>query len=164
MKQKFFLSLLAIAFTILSASAENPERLILNAGSVEHLSIQDNMDVVLLQGAADDHSIILDQNASDKLNLKLSGKTLVIASHGTLLKKQKITVYVYVNNLKTITVEGNSQVKTIGSLDAGKLDVFIDGDAQVHLKTNGVIKAHALNDSVITVKYLAGNPRERRAF
>src|SRR3989337_4127830 len=116
MKQKFFLAFLAIAFTILSASAENPERLILNAGSVEHLSIQDNMDVVLLQGAADDHSIILDQNVSDKLNLKLSGKTLVIAAQSDLSKKQKFTVYVYVNKLKTITVDGDSQVKTEGSL------------------------------------------------
>ncbi len=164
MKQKLFLSLLAIAFTVLSASAEDPERLILTVGNVEHLNIQDNIDVVLLQGASDDNSIVLDQNASSKLDLKLSNKTLVIAAHGYLSKKQKFTVYVYVNNLKTITVEGNSQVKTVGSLNTEKLDVFVDGDTQVHLKTNGVIKAHSLNDSTIDVKYISGSPLAKRGY
>jgi len=164
MKQKFFLSLLAIAFTVLSASAEDPERLILTVGNIEHLSIQDDIDVVLLQGASDDNSISLDQNASDKLNLKLSNKTLVIAAQNKLSKKQKFTVYVYVNKLKTITVEGDSRVKTIGTLNTGKLDVFVDGDVQVHLKTSGTIKAHSLNGSEINVKYLSENPLAKREY
>lgn len=164
MKQKFFLSLLAITFTVLSASAENPERLIINAGNVEHLSIQDDVDIVLLPGAKDENAVILDQNASDQLNLRLSNKKLVISAQRHHSKNKRLTVYVYVNKLKTITVEGDSQVKTIGSLDTGKLDVFIDGDAQVHLITNGVIKAHALNDSSIDVKYLSGNSLAKRAY
>lgn len=164
MKQKFFLSLLAITFAVLSASAEDPERLVLTVGNVEHLDIRDNINVVLLQAAPDDNSIIMDQNASVKLNLKLSNKTLVIAANSNLSKKQKFTVYVYVHKLKTITVEGDSQVKTIGSLNTGKLDVFIDGDARVHLKTNGVINAHSLNDSVVEVKYLSGGPLAKRGY
>lgn len=164
MKQKFFLSFLAIAFTALSAFAEDPERLILTVGNVEHLNIQDNIDVVLLQGPSGDNAIVLDQNASSKLDLKLSGKTLVIAAHRYLSKKQKFTVYVYVNNLKTITVEGNSQVKTEGSLNTEKLDVFVDGDTKVHLRTNGVIKAHSLNDSIIDVKYITGSPLAKRGY
>jgi hypothetical protein len=164
MKQKFFLSLLAISFAVLSASAEDPQKLTLTVGNIEHLNIQDNIDVVLIQGAADDNSIVLDQNVSDKLNLKLSNKTLVIAAQGFFSKKQKLTVYVYVNKLKTLTVEGNSEVKTMGSLDTDKLDVYIDGDTQVHLRTNGVIKAHSLNDSEIDVKYLSGGPVAKRGF
>jgi len=164
MKQKLFLSLLAITFTVLSASAEDPERLILTVGNVEHLNIQDNIDVVLLQGTSVDNSIVLDQNASSKLDLKLSNKTLVIAAHRHLSKKQKFTVYVYVNNLKTITVEGNSQVKTVGSLNTGKLDVFVDGDTHVHLRTNGIIKAHSLNDSIIDVKYISESPLAKRGY
>ena len=164
MKQKFFLSLLAIVFTILSASAENPVKLILKVGNVEHLNIQDGIDIVLLQGASEDNSIILDQYASDKLNLKLSDKTLVIGAQNNLSKKQKFTVYVYVNKLKTITVEGTSHVKTIGALDTRKLDVFVGGDSHVHFKTKGIIKAHALNDSEIDVRYLSGNPLEKLGF
>lgn len=164
MKQKFFLSLLAIAFTVLSAAATDPERLILTVGNVEHLNIQDNIDVVLVQGAPDDNVIIMDQKASSMLNIKLSNKKLVIAAQNHSPKKQKITVYIYVNNLKTITVDGDSHVKTEGSLKSDKLDLFIGGEAQVHLKTNGQIKAYSLNDSEINVKYLSGKPLTKHAY
>lgn len=164
MKQKLILSLLAIIFTVLSASAENPERLIINAGNIEHLDIQNDIDVVLLQAANDECAVILNQNTSGKLNLRLSNKKLVIGAQRSHSKKEKLTVYVYVNNLKRITVEGDSQVKTIGSLNTGKLDVFVDGDSQVHLRTSGVIKAHSLNGSVINVKYLAGNQVVKRGY
>lgn len=164
MKQKFFLSLLAIAFTALSAAAADPERLILTVGNVEHLNIQDNIDVVLVQGAPDDNVIIMDQNASDKLNIRLSNKKLIIAAQNHSLKRQRITVYVYVNKLKTITVDGNSHVKTEGSIKADRLDLFVGDNAQVHIKTTGQIKAYSLNDAEINVKYLSGNPLVKRAY
>lgn len=101
---------------------------------------------------------------SEQLNLRLSNKKLVIAAERRHAKNKRLTVYVYVNKLKTITIEGDSQVKTLGSLDTGKLDVFIDGDAQVHLRITGVINAHALNDSSVTVKYLTGKRFVKRAY
>ena len=164
MKQKFLLSLLAIAFTALSAAAADPERLVLTVGNVEHLNIQDNIDVVLVQGAPDNNVIIMDQNASEKLNIRLSNKKLIIAAQNHSPKKQRVTVYVYVNKLKTITVDGDSHVKTEGSINADKLDLFVGDDAQVHVKTNGQIKAHALNDAEINVKYLSGIPLVKRAY
>ena len=164
MKQKFLLSLLAIAFTALSAAAADPERLILTAGNVEHLNIQDNIDVVLVQGAPDDNVIIMDQNASDQLNIRLSNKKLIIASQNHSLKRQRITVYVYVNKLKTITVDGDSHVKTEGSINADKLDLFVGDNALVHVKTNGQVKAHSLNDTEINVKYLSGKPLTKKPF
>jgi hypothetical protein len=69
---------------------------------------------------------------------------------------------VYVNKLKTITVINNSRVKTIGLLDAPKLDVFIDGDATVHLRTNGEVNAHSLSDAEIQIKYLSQIPLAKR--
>ena len=164
MKQKFFLSLLAIAFTALSAAAADPGRLILTVGNVEHLNIQGNFDVVLVQGAPDDNIILMDQNASDKLNVRLSNKKLVIAAQEHSSKTQKFTVYVYVNNLKAITVEGDGQVKTEGSLKSDKIEVFIDGEAKVHLKTNGQIEAYSLSDSEINITYLSAKPLAKRAY
>lgn len=164
MKQKFFLSLLAIAFAVFSANAADPQRLILTVGNVEHLNIQDNIDVVLVQGAPDDNVILMDQNASAMLNLKLSNNKLVIGTQSHLSKKQKLTVYIYVNRLKTITVDGSSQVRTEGSLNADKIDLFIDGDARVHLKTRGIVKAYSLNDSVIEIKYLSETSLAKRGY
>lgn len=164
MKQKFFLSLMAIAFAAFSANAEEPKRLILTVGNVEHLNIQDNIDVVLVQGAPDDNVILMDQNASALLNVRVANKKVVVGTQGHSLKKQKLVVYIYVNKLRTITVEGSSQVRTEGSLNAEKLDLFIDSGAKVHLKTRGVIKAYSLNDANLDITYLQGQPLAKRGY
>ncbi len=165
MKQKFFLSLLALGVTVLSASATpEPERLVLTVGNVEHLSIEDNIDVILIQGAPDNSSLIMDQNTSDKLSLKLSNKKLVIASQSGATKKQKFIVYVYVNKLKTITVDGESQIKTFGSLNSAKLELYVGGDAHVHVRNNGEIKAYSFGDSEIDIQYLTDKTVAKRAY
>ncbi len=153
MKQKFILSFMAIALGILSALGQPGEILVVNAGNAEHITIAKDMDVVLVSGAEADGSISMDARASAQLNLKLSGHSLTIEETGDA-KNEKLTVYLYVNNLKKITVENNTEVRTIGYLDAPKLEVFIDGEARLHLKTNGTVKAYSLNDSEINIKYL----------
>jgi hypothetical protein len=167
MKQKFFLSLLAIGFTVLSASATEtpePERLVLTIGNVEHLSIEDNIDVILIQGAPDNYSLMMDQKTSEKLNLRLSKNKLVIAAQNGASKKQKYLVYVYVNNLKTLTIEGDSQVKTFGSLKSDKIELYVGGDAHAHIRSTGKIKAHAMDNSEIDVKYITGAATVKKAF
>jgi hypothetical protein len=42
--------------------------------------------------------------------------------------------------------------------------VFVDGQAMVHLKTKGDIKAYPLNDSKIKVKYLSENLLAKQAL
>jgi hypothetical protein len=168
MKQKFLLALLAIGFTALSASATpatpEPERLVLTIGNVEHLRIEDNIDVILIQGAPDNYSLMMDQKTSEKLNLRLSKNKLVIAAQNGASKKQKYLVYVYVNNLRTITVDGDSQIKTFGSLKSNKIDLFIGGDAYAHVRSTGKIKVYSMDNSEIEVKYLSGKPVAKKAF
>jgi hypothetical protein len=154
---------MTIAFGVLSASAGEPENLVLNAGNVEHINIQNDMDIILVQAPDSENAIVLDQKASDNLDLKLNNKTLYI-SEKRAGAKQKQVVYLYVNNLKTLTVKENCEVKTVGVLRTGKLDVFVDSNSKVHLKTTGQIKAHSLNDSTIEVKYLSELPVAKRGY
>lgn len=158
MKQRFFLSFIAIAFSLLSASAQKEENLVVNTGNVEHISVANDMNIVLVPGANADKSISLDANAVQKLGLKLLNNSLTISSLRQPSGKEKLTVYLYVNNLKTLTVEKHTNVKTMGVLNTPKLDVFVDGEATVHLKTKGEIKAWSLNDAEIKVKYLSQKP------
>lgn len=162
MKQKFILSLMAIAFGVLSTSAQGTEQIVVNAGNAEHINIANDMDVVLLPGQHTDQSISLNPEATKTLSLKLSDNSLAISPLKQISRKERIKVYLYVNNLKTISVESNSLVKTIGVLDAPKLEVFVDSNAKVHLKTNGDVKANSLSDTEISVKYLSDNRVARR--
>jgi hypothetical protein len=156
MKQKLFLSVMAIAFGVLSVSAQNEQKLVVKAGKTEHITVANDMNIVLLAGNEADGSISMDGRASEKLDIKLANNTMHISSlkHS---KKENLTVYLYVNNLKTITVESNSTVKTIGVLNAPALKAFVDSDAMVHLKTKGDIKAYSLYGGEIKVKYISEN-------
>lgn len=162
MKQKFILSIFAAAFSILSASANPEEKLAVNAGTVENITVASDMNVVLIPVQNNDGKISLDPTASGKLNVKLSGNNLYLSLVRRPSGKEKTTVYLYVSNLKTITVENNSQVKTLGIINAPKIDVYIDGESTVHLRSNGEIEAHSLNDSEIKIKYLSERPLVKR--
>jgi len=162
MKQKFILSLMAIALGVLSAAAQGGDQIVVNAGNVAHVNIANDMDVVLLPGQHTDQSISLNAEATKSVSLRLSDNSLTISPLKQISRKEKIKVYLYVNNLKTISVESNSLVKTIGVLDSPQLEVFVDSDSKVHLKTNGDVKANSLSDTEISVKYLSDNRIARR--
>jgi Putative auto-transporter adhesin, head GIN domain len=162
MKQKFILSLMAIAIGVLSASAQGEEQIVVNAGNAEHINIANDMDVVLLPGQHTDQSISLNGEATKSISLRLSDNSMTISPLRQLSRKERIKVYLYVNNLKTISVESNSLVKTIGVLDAPKLEVFINSDSRVHVKTTGDVKAHSLSDTEVRVKYLSDNRIAKR--
>lgn len=162
MKPKFILSLMAIAFGVLSASAQGEEQIVVNAGNAEHINIANDMDVVLLPGKHTDQSISLNAEATKSISLKLSDNSLSISPLRQISRKERIKVFLYVTNMKTISVETNSLVKTIGVLDAPKLEVFINSDSRVHVKTNGDVKAHSLSDTEVRVKYLSDNRIAKR--
>jgi hypothetical protein len=156
MKQKFILSIMAIAFSVLSVSAQHEETLVVNAGNTENITIANDMNIVLMPASEADRSISMDAKAAEKLNLRIANHSMKISQVMQSLSKEKLTVHLYVNNLKALTVENNSNVKTIGVLDTPKLDVFVDGKAMVHLKTNGAIKAYPLDgDEEVKVRVLS---------
>ena len=167
MKQKFLFSLLVAAAGIMPAVASDPvpapARVILNAGNIEHVHVLSNMEIILLQSPQDEHSIVFGEQASQNLDIRLNHKTLSI-SQRKANSKSKTIVYLYVNNLKSLSVEGDTDVKTVGSLETGKLDVFVDGNAKVHIRTTGTVKAHSLNNSELEVKYLKQTDTAKRAY
>ena len=158
MKQKLFLLIVAMATAVLSASAQGEQTLTVNAGNLENIVISNDMHVVLLSAPVNETSFSMSADAAELLNLRLSRNTLQI-SRGP---KRANTVYLSVTNLKTLRVESNSQVETIGILNARKVEVFVDGRSRAHLRTNGIINAHALDDTELRIKYKTPAPVAKR--
>jgi len=153
MKHRFFLLLTSLAFSFLTYAQEG-QPIAINAGDIEHLTIVDDMDLVLLQGKPDGKGISIDKDASEKVDVRLFNNSMEIAMRRNLLKKEKPTVIVFVNDLKKLTVIGNSTVKTRGFLNTSKLDLYVDGNPHVYLVTNGKINAFPIGDSEINVQKL----------
>jgi len=158
MKQKLFLSFVAVATAVLSASAQGEQTLTVNAGTLENIVISNDMHVVLMSAPVNEKSFSMSADAAELLYLRLSKNTLQI-SQGP---KKANTVYLSVTNLKTLRVESNSQVETIGILNTPKVEVFIDGRSRAHLRTNGIVNAHALDDTELHVKYKTPAPVAKR--
>jgi len=161
MKQKFFLSLAGLVLSVLSVTAQADEKIVVNVGTIDNIHIANDMNIVLIPGNNNDRSMSMSAEASKSIAVQLSGNSLSLSAlkHPS---KEKQVVYLHVGNLKTLTVDNNSQVKTIGTLDAPRLELFIDGEATVHLKTNGEIKAHSLGDAEIHIKDLSVVPLAKR--
>ncbi len=162
MKQKLILFVLAIALGVFPAVANEPLKVYLNAGNVEHLHIEENMEVVLLQAPSDKPEIMLDELFANKINFRLTNNKLTIS--GKENRGEKMVVYLYVSNLKSLTVDDNSRVKTLGTLETGKLDVYVDNNTTVHIRTTGSVKAHAIDDVEMQVKYLSNTQTRKRGY
>jgi hypothetical protein len=153
MQQRFFLLLTSLAFSLLTIAQDN-QPIAINAGDIEQLTIVDDMDIVLLQGKPDEKGISFDKDAAEKIDVRLFNNSMEISMRRNLFKKEKPTVIVFVNDLKKLTVIGNSTVKTRGFLNTSKLDLYVDGNPHVYLVTNGKINAFPLGDSQINVQKL----------
>jgi hypothetical protein len=156
MKRKFNLTLAAIMCCMLGTMAQSNNDLIVNAGAVENIKIASDMNVVLLPAGENAGLITMDAQAFEKVDMQLAGNTMTVSNRSDQ-KKSAQTVYLYVGKLKTLTVENNCVVRTVGVLDAPKLDVFVDAHSRVHVKTNGSVKAHALTGNEINVHWLSEN-------
>lgn len=154
--------MLAIAFGILPAVANEPLKVFLNAGNIEHLHIEKNMEVVLIQAPSDKPQITLDELIANKINFRLVNNKLTLS--GKENSREKMVVYLYVSNLKSLTVDDNSKVKTLGTLETDKLDVFVDNNTTVHIRTTGFVNAHATDDVEMQVKYLSNSQPRKRAY
>jgi hypothetical protein len=156
MKQRLFFMLMLVTLFVATASAQTGETLVIRAGSVEHVFIENDLDVVLMPAGEQDQNFQLDGTTASKLDVKLSGHSMTVAPVRRSVKG-KLTVHLYVNNLKSVTAGSNTNVNTVGVLKTPSLDVYVDGGSTVHLRTNGKVNAFALFDGNVNVKDVSGN-------
>ena len=149
---------MAIAASVLTTSAQSEKTLTVNAGSMENIVVSSDMHVVLMSAPTNETSFSMSADAAETLSLKLTGNTLQISSGSGKTN----TVYLSVTSLKSLKVESNSQVETIGILNAPKVEVYVDGKSKAHLRTNGIINAHGLNEAEVRVKYKTPAPLAKR--
>lgn len=145
MKKIFFMAaLVAAAF---AAGAQ--EKLVIHAGQFTRLDIADNMKVVLTQAAPGDTLLRIENNDLTKLRINLSGNTLQIAPHSFSLNA---VITVVVNDLTKLTVGEGTMVSTEGEIRATKLDMYIDDECQVNLRTNAKIKAYPIGQHEVVLR------------
>ena len=149
MKQLFILFISVL--TIATAKAEIITREMNLATSVKSIEVSDDINVVLTQSSEaklritgeekDNKAVLLDQK---------NGRVRLLSKKGSL--KNKVTVYVPVQNLSKLVINGKSYVRSNGVIASKKLVVTVAGEAKVEINNLGDIAFEADQDIDLQVK------------
>ncbi|HLP38723.1 GIN domain-containing protein [Lacibacter sp.] len=150
MKQLFilFISVLTMATV---AKAENITREMDLTASVYSIEVNDDINVVLTQSTdkklritgeeKDSKAVLLDQK---------NGRVRLVSKKGSL--KNKVTVYVPVQNLLKLVINGKSYVRSNGVIASKNLQVTVAGEAKVEINNLGDIAFEADQDIDLQIK------------
>jgi hypothetical protein len=150
MKQLFilFISVLTMATV---AKAENITREMDLTASVYSIEVNDDINVVLTQSSdaklritgeeKDSKAVLLDQK---------NGRVRLLSKKGSL--KNRVTVYVPVQNLRKLVINGKSYVRSNGVIASKSLQVTVAGEAKVEINNLGNIAFDADQDIDLQIK------------
>ena len=150
MKQLFslFIGVLTMATV---ANAENITREVDLTSSVYSIEVSDDINVVLTQStdaklritgeAKDNKAVLLDQK---------NGRVRLLSKKGSL--KNRVTVYVPVQNLRKLVINGKSYVRSNGVIASKNLQVTLAGEAKVEINNLGDIAFDADHDIDLQIK------------
>jgi hypothetical protein len=150
MKQLFilFISVLTMATV---AKAENITREMDLTASVYSIEVNDDINVVLTQSTdkklritgeeKDSKAVLLDQK---------NGRVRLLSKKGSL--KNRVTVYVPVQNLHKLVINGKSYVRSNGVIASKNLQVTVAGEAKVEINNLGDIAFEADQDIDLQIK------------
>lgn len=146
--KKILLPLLIIMLHLVTANAQNENRLVISAGTLKHLSFGDKMKVVLVKAGPDQSGVSMSEEVFQKLEVTFSKSSLHVQSREA--SKNEV-VYVLVNDVKSITLGQNTSISNEGIWINKNIDLFVSDGATARLKTSAEVKAYPLGESAVNV-------------
>ncbi|MEJ8844969.1 DUF2807 domain-containing protein [Lacibacter sp. H375] len=150
MKQLFSL-LIGVLTMATVANAENITREMDLTASVYSIEVSDDINVVLTQ-STDAKLRITGEEKDNKAVLfdQKNGRVRLLSKKGSL--KNRVTVYVPVQNLRQLVINGKSYVRSNGVIASKNLQVIVAGEAKVEINNLGDIAFEADQDIDLQIK------------
>jgi len=145
----FVLGVLLISATYaqgVSNKSFKPPVIIAESG-IKHITASGNVDILLIN-VNDDEDIKASVPKQDlgKVKVFYSRGTLSVSTKGFLTADERIPVYIYVDRLQSITLTGSAFARSKDILNCPYLQVNIEDDARVAIKSRGRVKVNAPDD------------------
>ena len=119
---------------------------VIGEAGIKNITVTDNIDLLLINAGDEEVKTRVPQDMLNKVRVFYSNGSLRVSSKGVLSHDERIPVYVYVNDLKEITLLGNAFVRTKDVLEATTLKVNIENEGRIALKSTGKVKVNAPED------------------
>ncbi|MFT3679879.1 MAG: DUF2807 domain-containing protein [Ferruginibacter sp.] len=149
MKRTFFL-LLAIAATMSSFAQpvkdpNNATKKVVMKNAITSVIINDNLSVVLLNDASKEILIEGSENVLDQFLVSESKNGITITNNSGKGRTAAL-VYIPAALIKKITINGASAISSYEMLNNKNIDVLVNGDCKLWLKTYGAVNVEATSD------------------
>ncbi len=155
MKQIFTLAVALLSFAATTKAAPAKEQTasfsISIPAVVTSISVSNGINVILVEDATGEITVTGEQKFVARVEYKVVNGTLIIKSKKGSLKN-KVTVTVPVNNLRTLIVNDNSTVTNKGWLESNLLTVIMKGMGNVKLCNRGEIAFESDEDIDLMVQ------------
>ncbi|MES2778172.1 MAG: DUF2807 domain-containing protein [Bacteroidota bacterium] len=136
------LILTATTVTTANAAEVKANRYVLASKAVTQsynsIVVRGNVDIILVQGTSNQMTMEGYQSQLENVTLNVHGNTLFVNTTGKEKGKNPV-VYIPVSDLRFLTVQGKSTVKTLGYLQAKNTIIELAAECHVELKSTGNI-------------------------
>jgi hypothetical protein len=145
MKKRFALFALLIMMAQLNSFAQNrqtkitwPSPLITDEG-ITDITASDNIDLVLIQDSPENVSVKVPDYVLGKLKVSIDEGKLFLAPAKNLKTGERLTVYVWINELESLTLKGNAFATSTRILQNKNLHISVSEDASFSLKSKSKV-------------------------
>lgn len=150
MKQ-FFILFISILTSTTVVKAADVTREIELTQSIYSIEISHDIDVVLTESKESTIRITGEEKATNAVLYDVTkGRLKLLSKKGSL--KNRITVFIPVQNLRKLNINGNSHIRSNGNLASEKLQVTMNGQAKVEINNIGDIIFHSDEDIDMQIK------------
>jgi Putative auto-transporter adhesin, head GIN domain len=150
MKQLFMLFIGVVTMSTF-AKAETVTREVDLTSSVYSIEVSNDINVVLTQSKEAKLRITGDEKDSKAVLFdQKNGRVRLLSKKGSL--KNKVTVYVPVQDLRKLVINGQSYVRSNGVIASKSLRVVVAGEAKVEINNLGDIAFEADQDIDLQIK------------
>jgi hypothetical protein len=148
----FVFSLFTLSIALAQSGEVKRYPLDIGKGGIKNITVTDNIDLLLINASDEEVKTQVPEAKLDKVKIFYSNGNLRVSTRGLLAHDERIPVYVYVNDLKEVTLLGNAFVRTKDILEVSNLKVNIENEGRIALRSTGKVRVtapvdyHVLNE------------------
>lgn len=128
------------------ATYNGKKPIIVDEDAVRHITVSGNVDVVIRNNPRPGTVVKVEEKSTAKLKASVDGNDLIIGSDVSANSKERVVVYVWTDDLQSLTLKDNSYAVSIGILAFRDLRVSIYDKARVALRAADKIHFTAPQD------------------
>ncbi len=121
------------------------------------MQVKNDIDIRLVESTEKSIAFSGSDAAIAKVEWKIKNGVLYLAAKKGASLKGKVTITVNVNQLQSLEIMGNSEVRSEGELRSAQLKIYLDGSCSVDLRNEGKITIYNQTDNDLDIRRVTGD-------